>query len=353
MIDYYFNVGNTWDNALLDGVIALNRKHRKARVVELYGSIQDLLLSVRPKYRLPIRDRIFVSEYVRKAKDHGIDINYTFNVSCVGTPDMFHHHQHIVQEDVDWLADIGVKRITVYSPLLVKALDWPTNIEISTIHNNCDLNYILGLSQLHNKIDKICLPIYMNRDFMQLDAVRRASNINLELIVNEFCVSYANTCIYRQECYTTQSHGGNSEQLYGNYPVGQCMAWRYLHPAAWIKAPAIYPQYLGLYKQRGFQNFKLTGRTHTTESVLKVLAWYMSRKFEGSVEELWGLPLDAATHHAQNTRPELYNIPVESLVEQRFVEFFIDEPSCSRKECGGRCSYCDNIFNKVAIKKGS
>ena len=75
MVEYFFNIGNTWERELLDGVIALNRRYKKSKVTEMYGSVQNILLSVRPHYRTPIRDRSYVRDYVKKAADNDIDIN--------------------------------------------------------------------------------------------------------------------------------------------------------------------------------------------------------------------------------------------------------------------------------------
>jgi len=339
------NVGNKWDYKYLDRLTALNRKYKRngIRVSELYGNpnTQFFCSGVRPDNRIPQMGIVKVLKYINEATERGFEINYTLNRSCLGNIKTMEDRLGLIKEEIKTLQIHGVKRFTIYSPFLIHKLkNTIENIEISTIHNNTNVNYIRGLADLADNIDKICLPIYINRDIGKIKKLLDCipSKINMELIVNEFCVSTYNTCIYRTECYNIQSHNINY-----NYPFTMCSLHRTMDSSLWIKAPFILPQWLDLYENViGIKHFKVTGRTLPAENLLQVIEWYLKKKVNTEIHNLWGGNLCGI--ELVNTAP----VFTKDLVKKNFISKFMKGYfPCEREICGVTCKYCDNILGEL------
>ncbi len=341
----HLNCGNKWEKSYLDQIIKLNKLSKRVRVSELYGSVANSLRSVRPNYRLPEMRMAEMKEYIKKASDNGIDINYTFNISCFDLKTLKVNKTQY-QKSIDRLSDIGVTRFTVASPLLLDLFHFPV-IEISTIFNHSNIKPLMAMCNLSPDIDKLCLPIYMNRDFTGLWEINKKLRdiyVRPELIVNEFCVAEKGICVRRDECYSIQSHGGNPKKYFNNYPVGTCITDRHTNPVNWLRAPFILPQDMQRYVDyTGIDHFKVTGRTHQAQSILKIIQYYIEEQFEGSLCSLWGVPLEKIYGMANYT---LVDIPVKGL--KYFLDEFINQPrKCMDLVCGDDCNYCRREYEKI------
>lgn len=328
------NCGNKWDSEFLDTVIELNKKYEEnaIRVNELYGNPQDQFLSgVRPDARIPKLLDSAIVKYIRKAVKHKIEINITLNKSCLGI--IKDVDLKSMQKRVDFYQAFGVTRFTIFSPYLLRELSF-NKAEISTIHNNCNVSYMAALCRLNKNIDKICLPIYINRNFR---LVKKCSEVlpKPELVVNEFCVSDKNICYYRTECYNIQSHNQNIE-----YPFKQCSEYREKYPIAWLKAPFILPQWLVFYTDLfDIWHFKLTGRTHAVSSIIKTIEHYLKRDYKGPIHKLWGEGLPYQDLKASK------QIMAEDLDQKAFFhKFMMKKYTCDSEVCGEECNHCADIL---------
>ncbi len=326
----------------------LNETIPGVRVNEVYGSVSGILNSVRPNYRVPVRSMGFVKDYIKLATDYGIEINYTFNRSCLGNLHNLYVNKDTTQNHIDALWKAGVKRFTIASPLLTEHFRFP-RVELSTIFNQLSIKALISMASLSSRIDKICLPIYINRDMIKLEKLQSIllrANINCELIVNEFCSAEGGICVRRNECYNIQSHGGNPNKEFDNYPVNKCMKARSVDPSNWLKAPFILPQDLKKYaNSTGIRHFKVTGRTHGSESILKVISSYMHQYFNGSLCELWGIPL-SKVYGELGYKP--VDIPIPKLIGKKFSSKFFDHPmDCTNKICDVDCMYCANMYERI------
>ena len=337
------NVGNRWEEKFLDKVIELNERYKKnrIRVTELYGNDTNACLpGVRPEERLKnFGQPPSLEKYIQRAKENGIDINYTFNLSCIGNlirRDTGNQHENI-QIEIEILENLGVKRFTIYSPYILTHYKFKSQLEVSTIHNNTNINYILGTASLNRNIDKVCLPIYLNRNFKRLQnlvPILKNMSISPELILNEFCTSYQSACMYRSECYNLQSHGHNIK-----YPFSVCSKARKDNPSLWLKAPFILPQWLEFYEEQGMTNFKLTGRTLPTENILRVLEYYMKRYCNIPLEQLWGAALP---YNVLENKEKV----MTGDIGLGFLKSFMKE-DCESLHCGYECTRCDDVWNNL------
>lgn len=293
------NMGNCWDIRSLEIFDDLNKRkileNSTDRVTEVFGSTRSLNMigSARSEDRLPNPELEEVKIFVQRAHSAALQVNWTVNAPCVGSPRIFLKIKH-------WrplfalLMEIGVDRLTVATPLLLeilKAENWPFKIELSTILNTQYPSQVGWYHDRYPLIDKICAPIYRNRDLKWvrfMSAVCRDRGIELELIVNEFCTVGGVPCegIFRQSCYAASGHSLNAKNIL-NYPMGICTSERRRHPISWIKAPFILPQWIGYYEEEGVSHFKVTGRTHPPPFIHRMAQLYMSRQMEGNLLDLW------------------------------------------------------------------
>jgi len=337
------NVGNRWERSYLDQIIKLNKKHKRVQVKEMYGSVAGVLTSVRPDYRVPKVHREFMHDYIKRANDNGIEINYTFNRSCIGSLGMASFEHEYIQNVIQDLEGMGVARFTIASPFLMESLVYK-HIEVSTIVNQPSIKAIVSSTRLASSIDKVCLPLYMNRSFGKLkviDTILTQELVTPELMVNEFCAAEDGFCVRRDECYRIQSHGGNPIKDFHNYPAGACISARGKNPVNWLRAPFILPEDMGKYKAiTGINHFKVTGRTHSAKSLLKVIGYYMDEQSPKSLCDLWGIPLEKV-YGELGYKP--VDIPTAKL--KKFLTYFIkSDKDCLDFVCGTTCNYCKDYY---------
>ena len=252
-------VGCTWDIEQLDLIIELNKKYqdKKIRVSELYGSLRSSYIplpSARPDYRIPNVNLEHFKEYVSKARDNNLGINYTCNGKFIESIEEIHRKESILGNAFKMLEDIGISNLTLSNPLLIeiakKYCEIP--IDISTIIHP---TFIANLPIYTEwDVDKVHVSIYLNRNIPYLrrynDAAKR-HNIKPCLLANEFCMFGRSPClgILRDACYSCSSTGGNNEGYFANWPFARCHNARMENLVAWISAPFILPQYLRFYKK--------------------------------------------------------------------------------------------------------
>ncbi len=358
-----FKVGVNFDEELLDSIIEINEKFKGtgSTISELYGSIrQHANLAARPSFRLPDKKMSELESYVKKASNNGIRFNYTLNsIAPYESKKGLASRLNFIESVVNYLLDIGVYRITIANPIMLeifKHLQKNVKVELSTIAH---IDTITQIKYYHEEygVDKICCNLLKNRDFNWLEKAAQYCNDNdiiLELMVNEFCgvggKTYGTHCIYRDSCYICHAtnHTLNDANLLWEYPMNFCTQSRNKNPANWLRMCWIRPDDIHYYNEIGINNFKITGRTGTTNYIKKTLEAYMSQHFEGNLLSLWK-PLESIKDN------ELENIH-STYIDSQSLNGFIENWSCNRKNCanevcGETCTYCQDFYNECIARK--
>jgi collagenase-like PrtC family protease len=113
-------------------------------------------------------------------------------------------------------------------------------------------------------------------------------------------------------------------------------------PADLIKAPWIRPEDLSRYEDVGIQHFKIAGREQETPWILRAVAAYSARSYQGDLNDL--VPgFDALDPFGQ------FPLRVKNALLEGFIEFF-DKKDC-RLGCGG-CTYCDEWAQRAISAEG-
>ena len=291
-----FSVGNTWDLGLLDFIEEMNSSHENTCVTSLFGNTKlSPLANARSRCRLKHISPKDLKIFIDQAHRIGLEINWTMNSPCLGDIDAFlklWNGDRLREKTLSFLQEYSIDRVTIAHPLLIRLLrDWKIPINVSTILNVTETSKLAWFVK-HN-VGRICVPIGKNRDLIWLqefveEGQSFISPIEPELIVNEFCHlgKYGN-CegLFRQSCYLMGTHNFGISDPW--YPRALCTDIRGKDPVSWLQANWILPQHLKFYKAIGVTKFKITGRTHPTSFMKKVLPFYMDESFDGNLLDLW------------------------------------------------------------------
>jgi len=294
----YIKIGCNFDKKLIEGLDLLNNSQKNVIFNQFYGSIAaHHYLAARPKFRLPDLQLYELEEYVKLAKEKKIGFNYTLNSILPGDIYTLHDKEIRIRDLVRNLEDIGVEMLTITSPYLAQTVRKYSNLplELSTIAHFDDPNKLYMYKELG--FSKVCMHLYNNRNFDFIDKagnIARNLGMYLEIMVNEFCGNADiggnySPCIYRDECYIIHGYTIDKKeaQSVGIYPMNKCIAGRSKNKEVWLKSKFVLPQFFNTYIDHGISHFKLTGRTGSTEYILKMAKSYTEEKYSGNLLELW------------------------------------------------------------------
>lgn len=359
-----FKIGTNFDLALLDKIVELNERYPNSLINEVYGSTREMaFVAARPDFRLPDVDNEQLEHYVKRCNELGICFNYTFNSINPGSKrELVESRKKAIQDYVQYLWSIGVWRITVANPIvmeIVREVNKEIEFEISTITHIDAVTQIKYLHEQYN-IKKVCCGIHKNRSVNFLKQAAKYCNANgiiLEILANEFCSNagkgYTTHCTYRDSCYIFHStdHTADDAQSLNGYPMQHCIKARDTDPFNWLRTRFVRPQDLRLYNDIGINQFKVSGRTGTTEYIMKVLEAYASETFEGNLLELWK-PLDTIYNGKSEVSYD-HVVNIETSLLDGFLEkrwFRHPDFDCANELCGTTCTYCERYYRRQLSK---
>lgn len=353
-----FKLGTNFDIDLLESIINLNGISSKGKVTEMYGSDKEhACLAARPDFRLPNVSENELKQYIKKAKENGINFNYTANsIIPFGSKIEFAKNANNVVDFISWLEEIGTYRITVANPMMLELIrnvaKSDIEIEISTIMHIDTLTQIKYLYEKYN-VRKICVNLNKNRDFEWLKNAAEYCNKNgiiLELMVNEFCGvggdNYATHCVYRDSCYICHATNRTLEDANSldNYPMKLCTNSRNENPSNWLRLKFIRPEDIRHYNDIGINHFKVTGRTGTSKYILQTITAYLNESYDGNLLNLWK-PLESIGKDELEGN-SAYNIQNKKL--DGFLDFWKNTShNCDYEVCGETCKYCEQWYNNI------
>lgn len=353
-----FKVGVNFDMNLLKSIIKMNEANPKNKVTELYGSDRaHAALAARPDFRLPDVDEDQFETYIKTAADAGIGFNYTMNsIIPYGSKCNFALHQNEVVYFVRYLEDVGVKRITVANPMMLELIrnivKSDIELEVSTIMHVDTVTQIRYLFEKYG-VRKVCCNLNKNRDFKFLEAASaycQNNGIIFELMANEFCgvggSNYATHCIYRDSCYICHATNVTKDDAasFNDYPMCFCTRSRNENPANWLRVKFIRPEDIKVYNDIGINHFKITGRTGSSEYILRTIKSYLDESYHGNLLGLWK-PLESIKDEKVEAIHPFY-IPNESLdgLIKKWSEGY---HNCDNEVCGETCTYCENFYLRI------
>lgn len=360
----YYKIGCNFDPKLIDGILELNYGNTNRIINELFGSDREhAYLTARPAFRLPDIDKSGFEKYLRRCIEAGVKFNYTMNSPYPGSKKFLSDQKKKIIDHVKFLEDSGVAIITISAPVLaefIREASSSIEIEISTIAHIDTVTQIKAWKDKYS-INRICSNLLKNRSvkFLRNAATYcKANNIVLNLMVNEFCSTgggddskpYSTHCIYRDSCYLchAENETPDDDRLLNRYPMAYCISSR-SHSSTWLKSMFIRPEDIYLYENIGIDHFKITGRTATTQYLLKVAEAYIRGIWNDNLLALWK-PLETIHTH-QNELDFEHNILIDNSKLNGFVNFWFENENhdCSIEICGETCRYCNEYAKRVML----
>jgi len=351
-----FNIGATWDLDQIEGIKALNEDpSSKGKVTSVYGSLSGFN-TARSQDRIPDIPMSDAHKYIDAAREIGVGTRWTMNQSCVGTLEDLKSTIRLTNDLIGWLKGIDCHEYVVTIPLIAEIIldkDPDAKIEVSTINHITSMQEIDQWAKLGVK--GICWDVFQNRNLTFLYRALRhieKSDFYIELITNELCTFM---CHHRSICYNLSSHS-STRDLYGGYPFSRCIAARSGEPWRWVSTRFILPscipmyQHLGLFLGRaedlGINRFKITGRTHTTDTILRILTYYMFQQDPPNLLDLWP-HINKLVDDQHNPSTDV-NIPTTRLnLHGRMHRLLRVGAYCTHHICGVTCKECITTYNAI------
>ena len=265
----------------LKEIIEYKEEKRLADVDEVYmaGSPQ-VMGSGRATLHAALIEEI--REQTAYAHQHDIKMNIVMNPSCLGGYHLTFQGYKLFEWYFGELNKAGVDGVTVAEPYLVELLrDFPMETVISCVSHvdspqRAEFYEALGA-------DGITVDTNINRDFDTLEAIMRAVNCDIRVIVNEGCLY---KCPFRYAHFNLFSHitaasgaGACAQPLntFGDYYFDKCISIRVRDPSQIIRSPWIRPEDIVEYERIGI--------LLDCPSELRYIFYIDNKKLEGSIKQ--------------------------------------------------------------------
>lgn len=329
-----FSIPADFSLSTLEKIAKLNEMYEDCRVMEVYGQITkgNICNSGRVLSVLPQVDLGRLEEYVRQAKQYGIEFNYVLNPSCLGNQEFSLNGANQVKMLLRNLWDIGIGNLTLTSPALIEiaiATGLEFNIKASAI---CEINSpTKAFFYKELGVDRIVVDADITRDFGKLRDICKAFGEGVEIIANNVC---RRNCPYKMFHYNHESHGtSQSPETIKDYFANRCLYEKANDDYSYMKMCWIRPEDIHYYESCGIHNFKIQGRQYILSSdIIRTLQAYFERSYDGNLYEL----LYLFTSHNANQ----YFIDNKKL--NGFIKKFYDESEFCRDMCE-ECHYCETF----------
>ncbi|MBD3637579.1 MAG: U32 family peptidase [Crocinitomicaceae bacterium] len=276
-----FSVASNFDKKLIENI-------SDYPVYEVYGKLTtDFFGGGRPSFYLPDVDKTRLANYVKYCHENGIEFNYLLNSSSMNNVEFTTKGQRELRKLLDWLSSIEVDSITVSNLFFLRAIkkNYPEfKVRISA-HRETDNARQVRFWEDNGADCVVISETTIHREFKILRAMREAVDIDLSLIVNNWC---------RQDCAIASNHAvllsNASRRGKQNFPLDYCSvycnAFRLEEPVNYLRANWIRPEDLHYYEEMGYTNFKIVERNTPTDILTLRVDAYHNRKYDGNLLDI-------------------------------------------------------------------
>ncbi|GFO54419.1 peptidase U32 [Geomonas sp. Red276] len=259
-------------------------------VAELFGKLpSDPVGGGRASFMLsPLSAKAF-EEHVREAAGKGIGFNYLVNPACLDNLEYTKKGQAALERLLGFVEDCGVSSVTVSLPFLlpvIKKRHPRLKVRVG-VYARVDC---VAKARFWEEMGADCITlesIAINRDFSMLKAIRRAVKLELQLIANSNCMIF---CPLSGQHMVNLSHasqkGHASRGFLIDYCALRCSHDKLADPTHFLRSEFIRPEDLGIYRELGFDSFKILERGAPTPVLATRVRAYAEGRFDGNLLEL-------------------------------------------------------------------
>ncbi len=259
-------------------------------VVELFGKLpEDAVGGGRASYQLGRLGRRRLAAHVRHARSAGIGFNYLLNASCLGNREITRAGQREIDELCGWLVGIGVTSVTVASPHLLKIVKTRFPSLSTRVSVFAGVDRVRKAQQWEDLgADAIVLDnLLVNREFRTLERIRRSVRCDLELLVNNNCLS---GCALAASHMNALAHAGQSwhgnRGFFIDWCFLACTETKLREPVNYLRSEWIRPEDLPVYEGMGYDLFKIAERDIPTPVMTLRVKAYALRRYDGNLLDL-------------------------------------------------------------------
>jgi collagenase-like PrtC family protease len=243
---------------------------------------------------------------VATARKLGFEFNYLLNGACLDNKELTKKGQKQIHQTLKWMLDIGITSTTVTNPILLRIIkkNYPQlKVRISVF---AEVDHPRKIEYWEkNGADIVCLrSLSANRDLNALKAMRKATNLELELLANGNCIQSCSLGIAHMNLI---SHSSQSRHEEGGYVIDHCLLEcskaKMKDPVNFVRSDWIRPEDLHLYEALGYHTFKLVDRSLPTDIMLTRIKAYAERRYDGNLLDL----IQTYGHESTPSREAHYN----------------------------------------------
>lgn len=334
------SIATNFENELIDRVknFGVTNVFGKLTTDFVGGGLESKLLSNIDKEK--------VSNHVKYAHENGITVNYTLNSPSLSNDEFTLQGKEQLKKLLDWLVDIEVDSVTISIPVILKYIkDNYPSLKVKVSSSVC-VNSVFKVKQWEELgADAIVLdPMQVNRNFKLLEKIRKSTDIDLELIVNNNCLYECSLLTYHQ-LYMGHSSRSNISDDVKDYCYLNCSKKRVKDAVNYLISDIIRPEDLKHYEKIGYDQIKIIDRATPIDMMEQRVIAYNDRIYDGNL-------LDLVQHYGyvDLMKPDEFvnNIYIDNNKLNGFINIFLND-GCHMEDCGKLCKHCHNFASK-AIK---
>ncbi|VAX21412.1 hypothetical protein MNBD_NITROSPINAE02-2088 [hydrothermal vent metagenome] len=278
-----FSVADNLDDALAPEISSYG-------VDEIFGKLSaDVIGGGRSSFLIPSISKKRFAKRVAQVQGEGIAYNYLLNAACGDNRGLTRGGQKKIRSLLDWVCSLGIRRVTVASAFLLRLIkeNYPEiSVRISVF---AGVDHVRK-AKMWEEMGADCITldsILVNREFASLRSIRQGVKIDLQLLVNNSCLT---SCALSPEHMNLLAHssqqGHHTKGFAPDYCFLYCSRKRLEEPVNYIRADWIRPEDIGLYEKIGYDSFKITERSAPTHVMVARVKAYTKRKYEGNLLDL-------------------------------------------------------------------
>lgn len=347
-LNMYLLVPANWDRELIPPLSRIDAD------IEIYTALPSSMMgSGGSGPNIPQMGLEQAEEYIKLAHSAGLAFNYLLNSPCMNNMEWHREtHQKLIDQ-LEWLCNIGVKRVTVAIPYLLELIkrQFPQlKVEASTI---CHVNSV-ARAKFYESLgaDAIMLDANINRDFKLLKAIRESVSCRIGILANSSCLFQ---CPYEYYHNNTLGHSSQDHNpldgVYMDYCVFHCHLDSISDPAQLIKARWVRPEDIPIYEEMGIDFFKVGGRSMSTEWIVNTARVYSSFDYDGNLHALlnnFTPNTRGATSYLSKDQLATIASPPRIYIDNKALGNFLNH--FKKQDClsgCATCNYCQEIAKKV------
>ncbi len=279
------------------------------------------------------RQYLTIKDDVKKLLQNNIAFNYTLNsISFIGYAinydDLFRH--------IEYLHNIGVKVLTISHPIMLQQL---IKKGFDFIFDSSVNQFISSTPRIEQIIEfgynRIAIDEDFTRDLNFIKQVRKKATLPIKVIVNSCCINGCVNRITHQNLLSSKSrHLSEINRRKIIYDLkSYCKSSVNSSMQLFMNSNWIRPEDIPMYHSLGVSFFKISGRTYSTEAIVKMFEFYAELKYDGLIKEY----LKPGSGYLQDKK---FNYLLNKDVEH----YFLHKWKCC---LDNRCPECVNIINSI------